>query len=803
MRIGSHLELLDVSNTDGSTTPVPVNAPYTMAFSAYVHRPVYWEGSSWRQLVNLDDIVVGGDATSLPWSSNGLHISVFQAHLTDQAAPSAPASGTLILASFNQQGFSVPHYYDSTGAAIEPTRDNLTVVRNVTGGALTKGTAVYVSGGTGSIPTVAKAKADSATTMPAIGVLFENIANNGYGRCLMLGALENYDTSAFSVGDQLFVSSTVAGALTNVNPSTAISQFVGTVTSSGVGNGVILVYPKGGRTTAVTSLTGTAHQIIASASTGAVTLSTPQNIDTTSSPTFAAITLSGNAVMGNAPLTLSPGDKTVGPGGNSFNGGIMTHSTTGNYQVSAYQVAPTQSGTLPEWGPITEFVAQRTVDQSTNYQRISFTAMSDWAGPALNDAATDYRIQMEAAGTKSMLPLKITSQYNTSGLYYEYMTFNTDGTVQLFRRSDSPGSAGSSLGLVLKQEKRALNNVLTAAGTQNSPYFQQTGDGYDTSLHTADWKWFVSMTSNAGASTYKLQTRIDSASYGDALTVTDGGVVTATNFTVNGTTIPATGIYKPATNVLGFATNSTLGWAQGSGQELLYGVTSAVTIVSGVTPQLQLHAAGTAAIGAFIRYSTPGGGGASFLLGSSRHAAATAGTAVQSGDGLGTIICVGDDGTSFVNNVGVARFAVDGSVSTGIVPCRFLIQTMNSSGVSIEALRIDSSQNVITKLGIADQSYSYQTPATGFSITIANGVQTLILDPAAGLAAGTITMPSAPVDGQIVRITSTQNITALTVSANTGQSIKNAPTALTVSTTGSYAYAFIYRSSNTTWYRLQ
>lgn len=45
-------------------------------------------------------------------------------------------------------------------------------------------------------------------------------------------------------------------------------------------------------TSGVSSITGTANQVVASASTGAVTLSTPQSIATTSSPTFADLTLS-------------------------------------------------------------------------------------------------------------------------------------------------------------------------------------------------------------------------------------------------------------------------------------------------------------------------------------------------------------------------------------------------------------------------------------------------------------------------------------------------------------------------------
>jgi len=108
-----------------------------------------------------------------------------------------------------------------------------------------------------------------------------------------------------------------------------------------------------------------------------------------------------------------------------------------------------------------------------------------------------------------------------------------------------------------------------------------------------------------------------------------------------------------------------------------------------------------------------------------------------------------------------------------------------------------------TTNGRIDTSYSYQQPATGFNITIQNNTYTLILDPAGALLAGTIVMPSAPNDGQVVRISCTQSITNLTVNANAGQSIKNAPTTFTVSLTGDQGYEFQYTVANTTWYRLQ
>ena len=72
--------------------------------------------------------------------------------------------------------------------------------------------------------------------------------------------------------------------------------------------GQIAYYASGGTTLSganlssisVTSITGTANEVITSASTGAVTLSLPQAIATTSSPTFSSLTLSN-------PLAISSG----------------------------------------------------------------------------------------------------------------------------------------------------------------------------------------------------------------------------------------------------------------------------------------------------------------------------------------------------------------------------------------------------------------------------------------------------------------------------------------------------------------
>lgn len=95
-------------------------------------------------------------------------------------------------------------------------------------------------------------------------------------------------------------------------------------------------------------------------------------------------------------------------------------------------------------------------------------------------------------------------------------------------------------------------------------------------------------------------------------------------------------------------------------------------------------------------------------------------------------------------------------------------------------------------------NYSNQIPTNAFSITIPNWANVLALNPSGTLASGTITMPAAPTDGQTITITSTQNITTLTHSANTGQTLNSALTTLPASTSASW----VYNSATGTWISL-
>lgn len=90
---------------------------------------------------------------------------------------------------------------------------------------------------------------------------------------------------------------------------------------------------------------------------------------------------------------------------------------------------------------------------------------------------------------------------------------------------------------------------------------------------------------------------------------------------------------------------------------------------------------------------------------------------------------------------------------------------------------------------IAGGVFQVSVPLTGFAITIPNGVSKYMINPAGTLATGTFTMPAAPTEGQSLTVSSTQTQTAVTFTANTGQSFAvTAPTAMVAKTPITFRY---------------
>jgi hypothetical protein len=162
------------------------------------------------------------------------------------AAPATPAADTLRLYVEDVQGFSFYKYLDSGGMKREVLRDSMILVYNNSGSQILANRVVYASGSFNNFPTVALAKSNSVSTMPAIGVTIENINNSAYGRVMQVGLLEDIDTSALSVGDILYVHDTVAGLVRITAPTTpALTQEIGTVLVDNASTGAIQIIARG------------------------------------------------------------------------------------------------------------------------------------------------------------------------------------------------------------------------------------------------------------------------------------------------------------------------------------------------------------------------------------------------------------------------------------------------------------------------------------------------------------------------------------------------------------------------------
>lgn len=103
--------------------------------------------------------------------------------------------------------------------------------------------------------------------------------------------------------------------------------------------------------------------------------------------------------------------------------------------------------------------------------------------------------------------------------------------------------------------------------------------------------------------------------------------------------------------------------------------------------------------------------------------------------------------------------------------------------------------------------YQYAAPLTGASLTLTAQQRRLMLEPAGTIAALTVVWPAAAglIDNQTMGICTRQIVTALTTTNGAGATVLDAPTALTAPlTTGAAScIEWVYRISNTSWYRVQ
>jgi hypothetical protein len=107
------------------------------------------------------------------------------------------------------------------------------------------GSPVFISGiHTSGDPRVTKSNASSASTMPAIGIAASNMGPGNSGEIVILGVVDaDINTSAYTVGQYLYVAAS-GGGLTGTQPIYPnYSQQIGIVLKSSPSTGRIMMIP--------------------------------------------------------------------------------------------------------------------------------------------------------------------------------------------------------------------------------------------------------------------------------------------------------------------------------------------------------------------------------------------------------------------------------------------------------------------------------------------------------------------------------------------------------------------------------
>ena len=183
-------------------------------------------------------------------------------------------------------------------------------------GGVSKGDVVYISGGTGDNPEVKKAQANASITMPALGIMKNNTAEDAIGECVTSGEITGLNLTGFSTGDELFVSSTTAGGFQTSAPTgeANLIQKIAKVVKGGTGGALTVL---GAFRTNATPNLNQGNLFIGNANNQTSTLAIGSNNTVlTSNGTTASWQLPQTSKLGFTPLSIyeAPGEFQSQPG---------------------------------------------------------------------------------------------------------------------------------------------------------------------------------------------------------------------------------------------------------------------------------------------------------------------------------------------------------------------------------------------------------------------------------------------------------------------------------------------------------
>jgi len=358
-------------------------------------------------------------------------------------------------------------------------------VKNVSGGSLSPGTLVRVAPTatppSGNVLEVDVADNSSSSTMPAIGILVDTIADGAEGNCVAFGSATGFSTSGYTEGDPIWVGTN--GAFTGTKPTgTALIQRVGQIIKVHASNGSIEVFGAG-RSNDVPNIPQ--DQLWLGNSSGVAT-PTAHTVENISNVTVTSKT-DGQALVWDATNNYWKNGNVASAGGGGGEGLSIERDV---FTATANQTAFTISSNISS-SSNTQVYIDGVYQAKSNYTTSGSTVTFSTGVPAgaevevvhfisvfskiYTDTFTGDNTTVNFTASKDVTDENVTQVY-IDGVYQSKDNYTTSGTTITFSTAPPSGSAVEVVHFTALDYSTIASNQFTGTGSQTDFTLTQTVD---------------------------------------------------------------------------------------------------------------------------------------------------------------------------------------------------------------------------------------------------------------------------------------------------------------------------------------
>ncbi|HTH93413.1 MAG TPA: tail fiber domain-containing protein [Candidatus Paceibacterota bacterium] len=423
-------------------------------------------------------------ATSPSFTTPSLGVASATSITLAQTASPSYTRGMLVYDTGNE---GLTFYNNDSNVGLQVGQEDWIRVVNNTGSTITNGQAVYISGTSGGLPTIALAKADSAATANAVGLTTESIANGATGYVTGFGEVHNLVTTGLTAGAPLYLSAASAGAVTQTAPSAPnLVRLIGYVDVVDASVGIIMVQPS---STVTPYAAGTGLGL----SSGSFSVNTSQNITTLSNLTSNGIvstsgsngTLGVTATTGSGNIVLATSPTISGAtlnSSSSVNGVTLTTgggTTTFLNANGTYSTPAGGSGTVTSVSVTTANGVSGTVATATTTPAITLTlgaiTPTSVNGLTLSALTTGFSV---AGGSTTSKTLTVSNTLTLAGTDGSTLNIGAGGTLG---SAAFTASSAYEVPLTFSTGLTRTTNTITVNTSQNiSTLSNLTSNGFVT-----------------------------------------------------------------------------------------------------------------------------------------------------------------------------------------------------------------------------------------------------------------------------------------------------------------------------------